>query len=279
MTSDDYKSAGNDTAILVLSCDKYSDIWSTFYTFFFKYWNDCPFKIYHGSNYLSFDHPRVNNIHSEIVSDWSSEAKIILEQIKEKYIILILDDYFIYQPVDMPTLLNSLKIMKKLDAMFLKLSCFPVSHRSLWQYDILKEAPFMGKIWDGQEYRINLQLGVWNRKMLSSLINTGETPWQFELNGSKRSNGIPNPCLCIVEDPKKNYVHGPITYLCTALSKGVWMLDALELCRKEGINVNIGKREVETKFQYLLRRLYIRTPLPKRKYFDFLRNRIFKLRY
>lgn len=268
-----------DIAVVVLSCDKYSDIWPVFYSFFFKYWDDCPFKIYNASNHKSFSHPRITNIHSGMVSDWSSETKAVLEQIKEKYIIIILDDYFIYKPVDMPTLLSSMQVMNKYDALFLKLFCFPVSHSSLWVYDKLDEVPFMGKIRNGQEYRINLQLGAWNRELLLGLLKTGESPWQFEIEGSRRSDKIPNPCLCIVDDPTKNYVHGPITYLCSALSKGIWMLDALELCKKEGIPVNTGIRGVETKFEYRFRRLYTKTPLSKRKYLDFIRNRFFKFQY
>ncbi len=269
----------DDIAVLVLSCDKYSDIWPVFYSFFFKYWNDCPFKIYNASNHLSFDHPRITNIHSGLDSDWSTETKVILEQIKEKYVILILDDYFIYQSVDMATLLNSIQEMKNRDALFLKLSCFPTTHKSLWEYDKLVNIPFMGQIRNGQEYRVNLQLGAWNKDLLHNLLISGESPWEFELKGSKRSDEISNPCLCIVEDPKKDYVHGPITYLCSALSKGIWMLDALELCKKENIPVTIGTRGVETKFEYKFRRLYTKTPLNRRKYLDFLRHRVFKFQY
>ncbi len=269
----------DDIAVLILSCDKYSDIWPVFYSFFFKYWGDCPFKIYNASNYQSFSHSRVTNIHSGMVSDWSTETKAILGQIKEKYVIVILDDYLIYQSVDMPTLLNSLQLMKRYDALFLKLFCFPASHSSLWASDKLEEAPFMGKIRNGQEYRINLQVGAWNKEIMMDILKPGESPWQFELEGSKRSDKIPNPCLCITEDPEKDHVHGPITYLCSALSKGIWMRDALELCEKEGIPVNIGNRGVETKFEYWFRRIYTKTPLSRRKYLDFLKNRIFKFQY
>lgn len=266
----------NDIAVLVLSCDKYSDIWPVFFDFFFKYWNDCPFKIYLASNHLNFVNNRVTNIHSETVSDWSSETKLILQQVKEKYVLLILDDYFIYKPVDMQVLSDSIRVMKKRDAIFLKLGCFPASHRSLWMYDIIAETPFIGIIRNWQEYRINLQLGIWNKELLYSLLKMGETPWQFEINGSKRSNEVSNPSLCIVEDPEKNYVHGPITYLCSALTKGIWMLDALDLCKKESIMVSAGKRRVETKFEYYFRKLYTNTPLNRRKYLDFIRSRLFK---
>jgi len=268
-----------DVAVVVMSCDAYSDIWPPFYDFFFKYWNDCPFTIYNGSNHLSFPHPRVVNLHSGMDLDWSSVRKAILKQVKEKYVILLLEDYFICGQVDMITLRKSVEYMKKYDALFLRLSCFPSSHNSLWKYDVLEDAPFLGNIRENQEYRINTQIGIWNKELLINLLQEGESIWLFEKRGSERSNKLPNPCLCIVEDPKKNYVHGPIPYLCTAISKGIWMLDALELAGKEGIPINTGNRAVETKFEYWFRRLYTKTPLSKRKYLDFIRYRILKLRY
>lgn len=262
-----------------MSCDNYSDIWQPFYDFFFKYWNNCPYTIYNASNHLSFSHPRVVNIHAGIDTDWSSVRRAILKQVKEKYIIMFLEDYFIYKPIDTATLEMSIEYAKKYDTLFFRLCCFPSSHNSLWKYDLLKETPVFGEVRHNQEYRINTQLGIWNKELLYNLLKEGESIWQFEINGSKRSDEIPNPSLCIVEDPKKNYVHGPITYLCTAVSKGIWMLDALELCNKEGIPVNTGNRGVETKFEYLFRKLYIKTPLSKRKYLDFVRSRVFKFQY
>jgi hypothetical protein len=265
-------------AILILSCDKYADVWPTFYDFLFKYWPDCPYKIYNASNFLSYEHQKVTNIHSKQLSDWSTETKAILNQIEEKHILLILEDYFVYRPVDMNLIKKSMDIMEEKDALFLKLSCFPSMHNSRWQYDKIGGKPFIAEIRLHQEYRVNLQIGVWNKKLLYDLIHNGESPWEFELNASERSNKIINPCLCIVEDPKKNYVHGPITYLCTALSKGVWMRDAIELCNKEQIKIEIGNRQIETHFEYLFRKLYTKTPLSKRKYINFLRN-VFHFQY
>ena len=33
-------------AVVVSSCDAYSDAWKPFFKLFFKYWSDCPFPIY-----------------------------------------------------------------------------------------------------------------------------------------------------------------------------------------------------------------------------------------
>ncbi len=269
-------SANSNVAVLVLSCDKYADVWPPFYTFFFKYWPDCPYKIYHGSNYARFEHPKVTSLVSSQETDWSTETKSILKQIEEEYVIIILEDYFIYQPVDTKKLQSALGVMKKENAIYTKIACWPSRFNTLWEYDKLPEASFMGKIKQGMEYKICLQTAAWNRKLLIELLKDGESPWQFEVNGSKRTDSLANPCLCLVEEPNKNYTHGPITYLCSALTKGVWMRDAINLCRKENVALDLSKRKVETRMEYLVRRLYTATPLAGRKYFDYFKMKLTK---
>ena len=36
----------SDSAILILSCDKFSDLWKPFFDLFWKYWPDCPYNVY-----------------------------------------------------------------------------------------------------------------------------------------------------------------------------------------------------------------------------------------
>jgi hypothetical protein len=42
--------SSDNLAVIVVSCDLYSDVWKPFFTLFFKYWNDCPFPVYLTSN-------------------------------------------------------------------------------------------------------------------------------------------------------------------------------------------------------------------------------------
>ena len=41
----------SDTAILVASCDRYSDLWGPFFGVLAKRWPDCPLPIYLGMNH------------------------------------------------------------------------------------------------------------------------------------------------------------------------------------------------------------------------------------
>jgi hypothetical protein len=123
-------------------------------------------------------------------------------------------------------------------------------------------------------YRVCLQAAVWNKKIFLQLLKDKESPWQFETEASKRSCLISNPFLCMIEDPDKTYVHGPVTYYCTAITKGRWMRGALKLCAKENISIDLTARETETVREELIRKLYTFLPGWLKKIFDFINHRV-----
>ena len=263
-----------NTAILVLSCDKYADIWRPFFLFFNKYWNDCPFPVYLGTNSSSFSFSNVKQIFSNKTTTWSDELETILRQISEKYVLIILEDYFIYENVDNKKLVDIVDIMEEQQAAFIKLGAFPKQYDSLWPHTHLKGRKDIGVIENTSKYRLCLQTAIWNKEILLNLLNPTENPWEFEIEASKRSNNLPNPFLCIIADPQKKVVHGPITYYCTALSAGKWMRGAVDLCRKENINIDITKRPIETRWEEWKRKAYIGSPIIVRKVFDFIKNKL-----
>ena len=265
-----------DIAILVSSCDKYSDVWKPFFLFFNKYWSNCPFPVYLGTNTQKYDHPGVTQIFSNKITSWTDELETILKQIPEKYVVIILEDYFIYKQVDNDFLISVAETMDAHEAAYTKLAAFPKKYNQLWPHKPLLDNPKIGAIEKGAKYRLCLQTAMWNKEILLSLLNSDENPWQFEINASIRSNKLPNPFLCVIPDSKINYVHGPITYHCTALTGGKWMKGAIELCKKEGIDIDISTRPVESMKEYIYTKLYIASPLTVRKGIDYIKNRFKK---
>ena len=41
---------GQLCSVLVPSCDAYADLWIPFFALFWRYWSDCPFPVYLGTN-------------------------------------------------------------------------------------------------------------------------------------------------------------------------------------------------------------------------------------
>lgn len=43
-----------DVAVVVASCDAYADLWEPFFRLFRRYWPDCPYPVYLGSNFRTY---------------------------------------------------------------------------------------------------------------------------------------------------------------------------------------------------------------------------------
>jgi hypothetical protein len=261
-------------AVLVLSCDKYSDLWSPFFLFFYKYWKDCPYPVYLGTNQKKFEHKNVKQIFSGKSSNWSEELEIILSQIPEDYILLFLEDYFIYEMVDNKKINFILNTMIEKDSAFIRLAAFPKKYNALWPYTPLPDYPSIGEVAKGSKYRLNLQTSIWKKEILLKLLNKKESPWEFETEASKRSDSLSHPFLCIIPEKSKKNVHGPITYYCTALTHGKWMRGAVKLSKKENIPIDLSSREVESRWEEFKRAIYIGSPIAVRKIFNFLKFRL-----
>lgn len=235
-----------DACVLILSSDRYADLWEPFFTLFFRYWKDCPYKVYLGANLKKYDDSRVVTIQSGEPKDWATDTRSIVSQIPEQYIILLLEDYFLTRPADCATLRKSIELMKSDNADFMRLGCFPVSFNDLYPFRQHPLESFAVVTEPGAMYALTLQAGIWKKDSFLDLLIPGESPWDFEIEASKRATKKKFRMLGIKPDPNEDYVHGPISYLCTAVTKGVWMREALELCEKEKIKVDFSHRPIET---------------------------------
>lgn len=260
--------------ILVPSCDKYADLWNPFFAFRDKFWPDPTWKVYLTVNLADFSHHGVEVIKTGTASDWSSELRKALELIPSDYFLLILEDYFIYEPVDSKEIERLFEIACKDKIDFLRLGCFPGRYNTYWPYDALKQYPGLAEIRNGAKYRINLQTAIWYKPTLMALLKDGENPWEFEIKGSERANSMNFRSYCVIEDAKKEGIHGPITYIGGAITKGKWMLDALRLAKKNNITIDTSKRPVETKKEEVLRKFYVSTPLFIRPAYRYMTNKL-----
>jgi hypothetical protein len=89
----------------------------------------------------------------------------------------------------------------------------------------------------------------------------------MEIEGTKRSSGIDEVFLSVkVSNPA-------INHFVTAIKRGRWFYDAVALCKKEGIYIDVSKRPVESRRDYIVRRIARLLPA------DILRRILKKLVY
>lgn len=239
-------------AVLISSCDAFEDVWRPFFTLFFRYWPDCPFKVYLLNNYKKFDFPGVEVINVGEDKKWASNMIKALDRVKEKYILYLQEDYFFQSLVNNDNIDAVIKFAEDKKAGYIRLVPYPSP--DITDPEIMGPS---GNIYFGQKiglikpdskYRTSLQAAVWNKEILLEILVDGESGWDMELRGSIRSMETKQPFFSTVK-PVIDY------FPKTAIKKGRWYYDAVRLCRKEGISIAGSGRSIESFGEYLWRKL------------------------
>jgi hypothetical protein len=218
-------------SIYVSSFDDYADIWPVFFTRFFKYWPDCPFPIYLGAVKRVHEDPRVLPLHAEDHKNWSSRAVEHLQQIQRPYVLMMLEDFMLDRPVDSALLGRLVTLMDRFDLHAIRLYPEPPPAQAM------PGVPLIGFQGQGQLNRTSTHATIWRRESLLELIRPGESLWEFEINGSIRSNRFAGG-ICGCWAPALHYV--------MAIGKGRWFRRALRDLARDGIRPDLAVRPAET---------------------------------
>ncbi len=226
----------DSVAVVISSCDRYSDLWKPFFTLLFRYWPDCPWPLYLQSNHQTFDDTRVTTIAVGDDSDWSTGFARFLDQVPHRYVVVLMEDYLLTKPVRTAELSALARTAGSLDAACLRLFPCPGPDRPL------SDHPGLGEIAVGAAYRLSLQAALWDKAALAALLVPGESAWELELKGSGRADRVARPFLSVERSPTADYA---LPYFCTGVEKGRWLRPALRLCRREGIAIDLARRPAE----------------------------------
>lgn len=138
-----------------------------------------PMSKYLTSKYLlkDFDYFYLN--HKGDVNDWSGFISTFLTYLEDRHVIFALDDYLLSGKLNYQMFANAWGEMDE------NIVCVKLCHCTQEEHE---------------EYPITTQYCIWDREFLIWLLNRVQTPWQFEIMGSKifRSTGkkvIHRPCL------------------------------------------------------------------------------------
>lgn len=173
-------------SIIYNSCDKYESLWMGFFTLFDKYWKNCQNDIILNTETKNFSYKnlkirRPNKIEEN--SSWSKRLMLAIESVSTPYVLLILDDFYLKDYINLKELERCVEKMEK-DS---KIKSFTFA----WQPGPnieLKGEDFFEKRGRFSSYRVNAQIALWRVSYLKKILRTYENPWQFELSGSFRSS-------------------------------------------------------------------------------------------
>lgn len=257
-----------DLAIIVMSY-KYTDLWKIFFKLFYKFWVDCPFKVYFFSNHVENKDisylPRVKNILIKDALSWSELLKRGLNCVNEKYILLLVDDFFLLDFVNTNKILEIFSWALKNNINYLRMNPSPKPDKN---YNEL-----VGIISKGAIYRTSSTMPIWKKKTLLNLLKIGESAWEFEIHGSTRSDNYNG--FFSTWGKYFSFINGVIL--------GVWQRDAVRKLKFLGIKVDLNKRKVmtlkETIAFYFKRKRRALLYLFPAKYRREIRNKFLKNKY
>jgi len=219
----------NKFAVLVVSCDKYSDLWNPFFKSFLKFWPDCPFDIYLLNNHNCINISRVKNISVGEDISWSDNLHKGVNKLKEDYIFLFLEDLFLIDFVETNKVLKISKWILESNANYVRINPSAVKPDK-------KFNELVGIVSKGTIYRTSTVLSVWKKDILLNLLKAGESAWDFEIYGSLRSD--------IYDGFYATW--GEYFSIINAIIKGKWQRKAIRKLNSIGIEIDLNKREIMT---------------------------------
>lgn len=232
-------------AVAVLSCDKYADCWMPFFKLKEKYWRSCPFDTYLITEGQLQDRPAGCHFIGINESIWSKRVREGLSQISTKYVIILMDDFFLRKKVD------TKRIQRLIERFPENAACFSFDINND-RNALHSEVKGFVKRPRNAEYRLSCQAALWNRQKLIELLAEDCNPWHWESSVPSSDYDFYINCTnhWTFDYGKKNILFG--------IFRGKWYRrDVVPLFKREHIEVDYSKRGFFPEEPYLQERIKI----------------------
>jgi hypothetical protein len=254
-----------DIAYLTVSSDNYEPFWYPYYELLKINNNDVFTKKYHLSENLKTNVEGVINITTHLplkAQSWSENLLIAIDTITEDYIVMMLEDFFITENLDKIKFNYCFEFIQNHHEIgCLRLAPKPAGDE-LYDHDQFQIHS------DKQNYKISTQAAIWRKEFLKKIIQLGENPWEFELNGSKRAANFNEKVIVLQKNPY------PINYF-NAVIDGRLTKKALRFLKSKNIKLDMKRIKVNG----IIQEFYWNTKNRKiRSLIDFINYRIMPIK-
>ncbi len=235
----------NAVAFMVVSCDKYADLWDPFFHCFRKYWPDCPYPIYLVTNEKECREPGVTVIQIGEDKSYSDNLKVAISRIKEPWVILWLEDVMLSQTVQTERLQNIIQQAQSIPVGYLKIGPdLPLSYSNSEESEI-------GPIPVGVRYRSAVGIALYQIETLKKLLIPGASAW--ELDTSRISDGLKEPFYALTSKAARR---PPIIWV-NGVIKGKWYWPSMSFLRREGFASALKNRNRQSLTAFLYIQMFL----------------------
>jgi len=229
-----------DIAVLVVSFDGYADLWDSMFACFFKYWPDCPYQVFLGTNDITFVDERVTTIRIGPERDYSSNLLKMLEGIPAEWVLLLADDVLLSGRADTGLVRQLVACAQRRVAGHVRLAVDPPYIAPVFATSASAEEDGICEMPRGAPYRVSIGLDIYRRQVLERLVVPGESVWALERKGTLRSQDVPEAFYCVSRrvGPGRpfRFVHGIVGRR--------WTREAAAFLRREGLAASLAQRPV-----------------------------------
>lgn len=216
--------------VMVLSFDKYSDLWTVYFDCAKKFWQaKLPTYLVTNEKQPEFEGVHIITTGPEV--SWSRRARKAVETVDAEYILLMLEDYYVTSNVTDASISSLISFMEKTDADYLRIYPFPEMH--------FKDAGEGGihRVPEESLYGVNLQASIWKKDYLLKLLEGGDfSAWEFEARQKNRVATQVKGNLYTVDYAPFEMVNGVL--------QGKWYTPSVKALESLGIHVDTSKRDV-----------------------------------
>lgn len=217
--------------ILIASCDVNADTFYPFAKCLEKYWPDHPKAVYSTE---TVENPLYTTVCRDYRSfQWSRRIRETLAGLRDKEILLMVDDAFIRRPVDTKRVAEAIALLKENS----NVACVNFER----VYDSLND-PFADgfmKRRHGAPWEVSIQCGLWDRKKLMDVLSEDMDPWTIErVQPTRGYDYLINSGDYIIDYGYRNGQY-------FGLHNGHWCAEVIPFFRQEGIEIDFNKRGVK----------------------------------
>lgn len=233
----------DNVTIVIHSCDAYEDLWEPFFTLLHRYWKDVPCRILLNTETKDYAFPglEIECVHpSSLDVPYGQRLLEAVQRVKTKYVLPMLDDFFLRRPVNTAQILNILEWMEA-DKNIVYFDCDCIE--SLSPALEADRYPGYRRLPKGNAYILNMQAAIWRTERYVHYWRPNVTPWEWELNCNF---GIPlwsRDKFYAVTRLGNGFLDYGFNPDGMGVFRGKWVMeDVVPLFQKEGITVDFSKR-------------------------------------
>lgn len=220
-------------SMLIMSCDKFSDLWDGHVKLLEENWHERGIKTAIVTDAQSDkSYPNVEIISVGTRKEWSERLEFALKLLETEYVFITLDDYFLIDKVDNKSISDLVDIMKNENYDYIRL--FPRPKRATGKG--LKNHKKVFDVDISCDYSVNLYSGIWKKAFLRSTIREPKNAWQFEVSLPQCAREYGAKCLV---SNRKDFK------ILDVVRKGKLLHKAVRYFKKHP-GIYEGKREINT---------------------------------